>query len=357
MKTFYLASSQLVLDGHQPLIDAINRGGFMRKFVVADLRKDSDVRLDLSKFASQVEVLNGEQYAVQLASNHTQIFSVPYLEHYSHPNLLESNTRKIYCGYAPLWSYDTRLQFELDVYKAMDYLFTTSSNADLGYSNSGIPINKLIRIKDPNLAHLKKTSTKTVDLLWTPHWTQSWYGFPNGYSSFIWVTSAIFDYASKNPEKSVVIRPHPFLSTVISDFKMRGLIPESPYGLAIADWERLLALPNVNYSSNTIYDDILSAKVIVTDPSTVMIYAAYSGANFAICYTENSPPLSSLGNLALQSSYKIENSDVLTNYLTIAQDDLAFTKDQVEARKMLVDELTLDRDDVASHWERFYSRS
>ncbi len=357
MNTFYLASGQLELDGHQPLIDAINKGEIRDKFFVADLRIDTTVPLDLSKFASQVEVLNGAQYAVELASNHTQIFSVPYLESYSHTNLLKSNTRKIYCGYAPLWSYDTRLHFELDVYKAMDYLFTTSSNADDGYVRSGVSSLNLISILDPTLAYLNKSSPKSVDLLWTPHWTQSWYGFPNGYSSFIWATSAIFEYASKNPEKSVVIRAHPYLSTVISDFKMRGLIPESPYGLAIADWERLLALPNVNNSSNTIYDDILKAKRVITDPSTIMIYAAYAGANSAICYSEGSPPLSSLGSLALQTSFKIENSNDLTNYLNSSQDNLAFAKNQDEARTMLVGELTLDRDDVSLHWEKFHIRT
>jgi hypothetical protein len=357
VKTFYLASSQLVLDGHQPLIDAINKGSFLRKFFVADLRKDKDVPLDLSKFTSQVEVLNEGQYVVQLASNHTQIFSVPYLEHYSHPDLLESNARKIYCGYAPVWSYDTRLHFELEFYKAMDYLFTTSSNADDGFVRSGVSSIKLVRIKDPTLAYLTESSTKSVDLLWTPHWTQSWFGFPNGYSSFIWATSAILEYASNNPDKSVVIRAHPFLSRVISDFKMRGLIPESPYGLAIADWERLLALPNVNNSSNTIYGDILKAKLIITDPSTIMIYAAYAGANSAICYSESSPPLSSLGSLALQSSFKIENSDDLINHLNNSQDNLAFKNIQYEARRMLVDELTLDRDDISLHWEKFHRRT
>ena len=357
VNTFYLASGQLELEGHQPLIDAINKGGIRDEFFVADLRIDSTVPLDLSKFASQVEVLNGAQYALELASNHTQIFSVPYLESYSRTNLLESNTRKIYCGYAPLWSYDTRLHFELDAYKVMDYLFTTSSNADDGYVRSGVSSPNLISIKDPTLAYLNKSCPKSVDLLWTPHWTQSWYGFPNGYSSFIWATSAIFDYASKNPKKSVVIRAHPYLSTVISDFKMRGLIPESPYGLAIADWERLLALPNVNNSSNTIYDDIINAKRIISDPSTVMIYAAYAGVNAAICYSEGSPPLSSLGSLALQSSFKIENSKDLTNHLNNTQDNLDFTEKQYEARRMLVDELTLDRDDVSLHWEKFHIRT
>jgi hypothetical protein len=357
MNIYYLATSQQVLEGHQSLIEAFTKDKLIDNFFIADLRKNTDIALDLSQFAVNIQVINADQYLLQFPTRHTQIYSVPYLEMYSHSNLLESNATKIYCGYAPLWSFDTRLHFELDIYKAMDYLFTTSNNVDDGYVRSGVPSHKLIRIKEPTLDRLNRPANKSVDLLWTPHWTQSWYGFPNGYSSFIWATGAIFNYANMNPEKSVVIRAHPFLSTVISDFKMRGLIPESPYGLAIADWERLLALPNVSNSSNTICDDILKAKLIITDPSTIMIYAAYAGANSAVCYTENSPPLSSLGNLALQSSFKIENSSDLTNHLTNSKANSALANNQHEARRMLVDELTLNRDDVVLHWRKFLHQS
>lgn len=303
MKLFYLITSQQVLSGHEFYLSQV-LGFFGHDSIsFADLRVDVSAPLEFPESLSGIEVLECSEYRTyNQTEEHFQIYSLPYLEKYSISDLLDSPSKKIYFGYAPLWSYDPRLHFQLDFYKAMDFIFTTSVNADLGYSSSGISHNSIIKVVDPNITQLMSRKKCGQNFLWTPHWTQTWYGYPKGYSSFIWSVHEVLAKATNDPHKTFILRPHPFLNDVILDMKMRGLLPESPFALAVAAWDKLNLLPNVEESKSSLVHDICKSDVILTDPSTVMIYMNFSESVSYTCYAAETPPLSSLGEIALESS-------------------------------------------------------
>jgi hypothetical protein len=326
VRFFYLISNVQVLTNHEyylrKILDIFGEGAV----TFVDLRIDISEALELPESLSTIEVLKSSDYQSRAdTDNEVEIFSLPYLEKYSLSNLLESKSKKVYLGYAPLWSHDPRLHFELEFYKAMDFIFTRSINEDLGYQSVGIPKGSIIKVVDPNIVSIISNRDRGNNFLYTPHWTQTWYGYPKGYSSFIWSVHEVLAQAKTHSSKSIVLRPHPFLSSVISDMKMRGLLPESPFFRAIEAWENLSLLPNVKLSDSSLSKDICESDVILTDPSTVMIYMNFTNSDTCICYSKDSPPLSSLGEMALESNFQSKDAVSLRSHL--GQDNLGESQD------------------------------
>lgn len=247
---------------------------------------------------------------------------MPYYNRYAEQALeMIKNFRSIYLGYAPVWSDHKRFDFEMEIYKDIDFLVCHSSYQRDGYIKAGCSPDQLIDMPDPRVQALKKLGNsrnpdKKFDLLWTPHWTQRWYGYPEGYSTWSWATPAILEFALKFPKSRILLRPHPNIFITIDEEVIRGLLPDSPFGKALEAWHKLLELPNVTLSSDTdLVQDILSSRLLVSDYSSSAVFGPFADIPVLITANAGGPPVSDLAKNVLREVQKAQNLTELNTWL------------------------------------------
>ncbi|MBK5238072.1 MAG: hypothetical protein JJE28_03055, partial [Actinomycetales bacterium] len=154
-------------------------------------------------------------------------------------------------------------------------------------------------------------------LLWTPHWTQDWYGYLAGYSTWVWASRVVNNYAKRNPLEKVLVRPHPMVFSMIADRASRGLIEESPFAQARNEWNELLSLPNVSVSQGTsMLEDLANSRTAVSDYSSVAMYADSANTRLAVTRNVLGPPISTLGRDVLASAPLLETPEQLEEWLS-----------------------------------------
>jgi hypothetical protein len=239
------------------------------------------------------------------------LFSEPYVDEYNIKFLLEKpNLKKAFINYAPLWSFDHRLHFQLAFYKEMDLILCYSEYEVNNFSINGIQIEKLYLVPDLIKSHISNSAISAQNprkyfLLWTPHWTDYWYGYPFGYGGWYLYIETLYRFAKRNSNLLFLVRPHPFFANKLDDYKQRGVINESPIGRGLIFWEQLINLNNVFMSESSLELDLLSAKYLLTDPSTPMVYADAAKIKAAIFRFRGSPPLSEIGDESLSRHFKV----------------------------------------------------
>ena len=305
----YLETSLEVRDGHELYLDAI-RGLPGVELTIVDAGKSS---------SSNRSLFSGGKPKYSVI-----VLSTPYPEHYSEEALrLIEGGHTLYLGYAPLWSNDKRLHFELEIYKKITVLVCHSEYQARGYLDAGCLDSQILRVGDPRmklLADAENTSVikeRDYALLWTPHWTQDWYGYLAGYSTWVWASRVVKDYANAHPLEKVLVRPHPMVFGMIADRVSRGLIEESPFAQARKDWDELLSLANVSVSKGTtMLEDLANSSIVVSDYSSVAMYAESAHTRLAVTRNVLGPPISSLGRDVLANAPLLETPKQLESWIS-----------------------------------------
>ena len=140
------------------------------------------------------------------------------------------------------------------------------------------------------------------DLLWAPHWTQTWFSSPYGYSRFLDALPVMTKFLEANPSVSVTFRPHPILNDAI-DAIVGELEPDSREVRSVAldikdhksNIELFLSKPNMKRSTRTMIEDIHQHHALLTDGISIIAYWAVTGKKIAVMRDEHSPPFNSLG--------------------------------------------------------------
>jgi hypothetical protein len=239
------------------------------------------------------------------------LFTEPYIDEYKMEFLLDKpNLKKVFINYAPIWSYDKRLHFQLEFYTKMDLILCYSQYEFINFSLNGIPNDKLKLVPDLIKSHIIKSAStvmkpKKYFLLWTPHWTDYWYGYPFGYGGWYMYINILYKFSRKNRKLLLLVRPHPYFTVKLDEYRQRGIIDESPIGRGLKLWEDLIGLPNVFFSDSSLEADLLSAKYLLTDPSTPMVYAEAANLEAAVFRFKGSPPLAEVGDQYLAKHFKV----------------------------------------------------
>jgi len=304
----YLETSREVREGHELYLAAIRRVPGV-ELTVFDAGKSPSSKVSLfSRGRPKYSVI---------------VLSTPYPEHYSREALraiAEGNT--LYLGYAPLWSNDRRLHFELEIYKTISSLVCHSEYQARGYLEAGCLESQIVRVGDPRMKFLHDAESmsprreRDYTLLWTPHWTQDWYGYLAGYSTWVWASRVINEYAKTHPLERVLVRPHPMVFAMIADRASRGIIAESPFAQARTEWDELLSLPNVTISQGTsMLEDLANSRNAVSDYSSVAMYAESAHTRLAVTRNVVGPPISALGHDVLASAPLLETPEQLQDWI------------------------------------------
>lgn len=308
----YLKTGEVVARGHTPYLEALSKITG-RPLQMVDARPTAEARVNRRNHS--VSQLNGVDVLV---------LSLPYTEMYD-PFIWTrvSKTPTIYLGYAPLWSYDIRLHFQLPIYETLQALVVHSQYNLRGYLDQGLKRDRIFHMGDPHARNLYDAVScsdsvgRVIDLLWTPHWTQDWYGYPYGYSTWVWAVHSVLAYAREHSNRQVLVRPHPFLQNTINERIMRGLIPESPFGEAVMSWQKLQKLPNVTISPSErpLTEELLSADVLVTDMSTTAMYGSLAGCRVAVTLNSEGPPVSPWSRKVLSEVHHVSDGSHLNEWL------------------------------------------
>ena len=239
------------------------------------------------------------------------LFTEPYVDEYNMRFLLDiPNLKKVYVNYAPIWSHDKRLHFQLEFYAKMDLILCYSEYEVINFSLNGIPNDKLKLVPDLVKSHIIQSANmisgaRKYFLLWTPHWSDYWYGYPFGYGGWYMYINVLYKFALKNKQLTFLIRPHPFFANKLDEYLQRGVINESPIGRGLKIWQELSGLTNVFFSESSLETDLLSVKYLLTDPSTPMMYAEAANLETAVFRFKGSPPLAEVGEKYLAKHCKV----------------------------------------------------
>jgi len=259
------------------------------------------------------------------------LFTDPYVEEYKTEFLLEiPSLKKGFINYAPIWSFDPRLHFQLAFYKKMDLILCYTDYEVKNFYLNGIEIEKLKLVPDLIKSHISKSAISAQNprkffLLWTPHWTDYWYGYPFGYGGWYLYVGILYRFALRNSNLLFLVRPHPFFERTLADYRQEGIINESPIGRGLNFWHKLIELDNVTISESSLEFDLLSAKYLITDPSTPMVYADAAKIKTAVFRFRGSPPLSEPGYASLANHFTVNRISLyfwliygkLTNMFTL----------------------------------------
>ena len=257
---------------------------------------------------------------IDLKSDDVVIYTKPYISHYSKFWQKKHLSKNVYFAYAPAWAYHSNSLFECDFFSIIDYVFATSDYDYEGYSNFCAKPKKIIKIEDPRIFEgnekIQSSSIESkFDLLWSPHWLTDWYGWPKGYSTWLSTVSLVKIYAETNLSKRICIRPHPMVPLMIESISAKGFYATSPFAQALSDWQKLSKLENVFFSNDTLVNDIILSKRMLTDFSSVALYAAEFKKEIGLCFHADGPPVSVVGDRIKKFSADLSEIDARVRWL------------------------------------------
>jgi CDP-glycerol glycerophosphotransferase (TagB/SpsB family) len=151
-------------------------------------------------------------------------------------------------------------------------------------------------------------------IVWAPHHSYSphWYNF--GIFSKIYIQ--MLDFAKQNPNIEIVLRPHPFLWSTLTDRKVLTVEELSSWR---ANWD---ALPNTYVDEDGSYAELfLATDVLVTDGISFLgEYPLVTGKPTIFFENEGHWEFSSTGKLAAATSVKVKTFEELMELLAVARE-------------------------------------
>jgi hypothetical protein len=181
---------------------------------------------------------------------------------------------------------------------------------------SGNPLMYELRRAIDNETHLL-TQFKSI-LLWAPHWSKDWINEAKGFAQWRRTIGAVYEFAYSNPTIEVIVRPHPILreailATLFENREMTNWESLKSIDLELdhnqlKDFSKLLNLPNVKMSSNTLLEDVLKATHLVTDGVSIIGYWATTGKPMLVIEGEEGSPFNEDGKLIVAETERAVSS-------------------------------------------------
>ena len=151
-------------------------------------------------------------------------------------------------------------------------------------------------------------------IVWAPHHSYSphWYNF--GVFSKIYIQ--MLDFAKQNPDIEIVLRPHPFIWSTLTDRKVLTVEELSSWRAA---WG---ALPNTFVDEDGSYAELfLATDVLLTDGISFLgEYPLVTGKPTIFYENEGHWEFSSTGKLAAATSVKVKTFEELKELLAVARE-------------------------------------
>jgi hypothetical protein len=245
----------------------------------------------------------------------------PYLEHY--PSWFSSLQRDVsfaYAGYGISLSNYFEGQFKTPLIQLCRYLLAASPYEVGGYQKhleqestvffSGNPLMYELRRAIHDETHSRGQFKPR--LLWAPHWSKDWINGTEGFAQWRRTVGVLLDFANSNTKVEIIVRPHPILREAIlaSQFENREMTNRESLKTIdlnldldqLNNFKKLLNLPNVSMSGNTLLEDILWSSHLVTDGVSIMGYWATTGKPMLVIESEAGSPFNQDGKLIVSNS-------------------------------------------------------
>ncbi|MDA8863415.1 hypothetical protein N9H87_04270 [Pontimonas sp.] len=222
---------------------------------------------------------------------------------------LPGTVRLVYSGYGIQLTEWQEGHFGLPIFEHIDPIMV-SSQSDFDHF-IGFGREKLIFSGDPLLYEVSRVSRGKKEpqvvekILWAPHWTTRWVDGTPGFATWQWSTKPLYKYFRSNPERFLVIRPHPLLNIREGSWKSRR------------HYRKLIALPNVSVSEESFLADLLRTQVLISDGVSILGY--YGALGKPVVFLQNAgaaPPLNENGRKVSASCFPVDSSRGLTRILT-----------------------------------------
>lgn len=283
----------------------------MKPVESADPGQDSDSSDEFGPHAVDQIMFQGH---VDASRSKALIFQYPYLEKY--PSWVGSALRTnntVYAGYGiPLSTWEHGL-YNGPIIKNLS-IFIASSNRDAWKMKTRNPTVRVLKAGNPLLWQLRNSPSPhevSIDVLWAPHWTQSWFDESAGYSTFLDLLPAMCMAVSKKPALKFVCRPHPLLEKalwVAEGGDPQGL-PETvtQTARALVDspnfelWHTLTAAANFKISRSSMLQDICAARALISDGVSILAYWAATGKRVFVPRSKNTSRFNGDGNRLMKT--------------------------------------------------------
>lgn len=222
---------------------------------------------------------------------------------------LGGKARLVYSGYGIQLTEWQEGHFGLPIFEHIDPIMVTS-HSDFEHF-VGFGREKLLFSGDPLLYEVsrasigKKKSQLVERILWAPHWTTRWVDGTPGFATWQWSTKPMYKYFKSNPERFLVIRPHPLLNLKEGRWKSRR------------HYRKLIALPNVSLSEESFLSDLLRTEVLISDGVSILGY--YGALGKPVVLLQNlgtAPPFNENGRKVSDSCFRVDSARELTRVLS-----------------------------------------
>jgi hypothetical protein len=264
----------------------------------------------------------------------------PYPEHYpSWFSSLQSDVSFAYAGYGISLSNYFEGQFNTPLIQLCKYLLAASPYEVGGYQKyleqdstvffSGNPLMYELRRAIHDEAYVQAQFKPR--LLWAPHWSKDWINGTQGFAQWRKTIGVVLDFANSNPKIEIVVRPHPILREAIlaSHFENRETTNRESLKTIdlnsdldqLNNFVKLLNLPNVSMSSNTLLEDVLWASHLVTDGVSIIGYWATTGKPMLVIENQGGSPFNEDGKLIVSTTDSAVTVEEISLWLNKANFD------------------------------------
>lgn len=224
----------------------------------------------------------------------------PYLlEHYSDlTNACISSKQLIYQNYGLNLADTPDVHYGLDIYKRLKKIPVSYAEEIELFKLHGVSDQITLHTGNPTMWEIQKRFTQlnpsngqsdaNLNLLWAPHWSESW-------GNVEITVRPLHAHFSKNLDHKLTIRSHPLLTELTGKelppgyFKKNISEPDFRESL-----HELIALPNVNFSNSNLIDDIVNHNHLLTDGVSIVGFWLASGKKMSLIHDKTSPSFSSI---------------------------------------------------------------
>ena len=273
LKVLFLVSNPNIFDHALALFNQMSKSGAQVKFLLPYGAILPERYLHLETF-----VLKG--FSKYFARRYKYVwFQEPYRELWD-PfwNDLINGKHVIYSGYGLIMTDTDEFHYGLDFYKSCSTIMIQNMDMRSKFISMGINEDKLLFTGDPLKYELKNIlnesfSGEKYDLVWMPHWTFKWMDGRKGFARWPEMLEGILSFAKSNPHFKILIRAHPLMddpNIVESGFKWSNVK------------HKLMSELNITFSNNSLVDDIISSKLLISDGVTPIAYFGMTGK--PVCY-------------------------------------------------------------------------
>jgi hypothetical protein len=261
----------------------------------------------------------------------------PYLEHYpAWFSSLESDVSFAYAGYGISLSNYFEGQFNAPLIQLCRYLLAASPYEVGGFQRYLEEDSTVLFSGNPLMYELRRAiHDETYSqaqfkprLLWAPHWSKDWINETQGFAQWRKTIEVVLDFANLNPKIEIVVRPHPILREAIlaSHFENRETTNRESLKTLdlnsdadqLNNFVKLLNLPNVSMSSNTLLEDVLRASHLVTDGVSIIGYWATTGKPMLVIENQGGSPFNEDGKLIVSTADSAVTAEEISLWLNKA---------------------------------------